>query len=335
MAAAIERAAAAVDNGDEECNGGAQQWRRQCRTLLGQCSAMAVAEELEAEMLLASASNSKSRTAPCAPLLCTLLSPLPQPPPPPPPHGSFAMANNAPHTPSPAIEATTSVITKAVRDAFQPSSRVNVDLAIAASVVDTASTTVACATRKALASFIEKLALHHCPRRHDTAADLSPTTAGAHGHPCHRWPLRHLRRLCIRSACSGRLCLLHHAQRYIGNTPSTGSSSSGSRCTTTTSSRLRWFHPSDDRCCSFCPYRLELLQRRPRRRRHRQSPRSGSLGAEHQVSRARHPRSQLRQWCGLILVTLEKYVLADHVLTNLYRPDHQDWMRMDCVQGRP
>ncbi|BAS77610.1 Os02g0212800 [Oryza sativa Japonica Group] len=50
MAAAIERAAAAVDNGDEECNGGAQQWRRQCRTLLGQCSAMAVAEELEAEV---------------------------------------------------------------------------------------------------------------------------------------------------------------------------------------------------------------------------------------------------------------------------------------------
>lgn len=206
------------------------------------------------------------------------------------------MADNAPLTPSAAIDTITSVVTEAVRDVFQPSSRVDVDPAIAASVVDTASTTAACATRKALASFIEKLvlaplsspatptrrqlfflsrdhhhdgcddvcrALHHCPLRHDTTADLSPTTARAHGHPCHRWPLWHLRRLCIRSACSGRLRLLHHAWRCIGNTPSSGSSSSSSWCTTTTSSRLRWLHPSDDRCCSFCPYRLELLQRRP------------------------------------------------------------------------
>lgn len=37
------------------------------------------------------------------------------------------------------------------------------------------------------------------------------------------------------------------------------------------------------------------------------------------------------QWCGLILVTLDKYALADHVLTNLYRPDRQDWMCMDCI----
>lgn len=37
------------------------------------------------------------------------------------------------------------------------------------------------------------------------------------------------------------------------------------------------------------------------------------------------------RWRGLLLVTLDKYALADHVLTYIYRPDHSDWMRRDSV----
>jgi hypothetical protein len=37
------------------------------------------------------------------------------------------------------------------------------------------------------------------------------------------------------------------------------------------------------------------------------------------------------RWRGLLLVTLNKYTLADHILTYIYRPYRSDWMRRDSV----
>jgi hypothetical protein len=37
------------------------------------------------------------------------------------------------------------------------------------------------------------------------------------------------------------------------------------------------------------------------------------------------------KWCGLFLVTLGKYALSDHVLSDAAFPEHATWARMDCV----
>jgi hypothetical protein len=37
------------------------------------------------------------------------------------------------------------------------------------------------------------------------------------------------------------------------------------------------------------------------------------------------------RWCDLVLLTLEQYALADHVLSTAPRPARPNWHRMDCV----
>jgi hypothetical protein len=41
--------------------------------------------------------------------------------------------------------------------------------------------------------------------------------------------------------------------------------------------------------------------------------------------------SQYNWWCGLILLTLECYALADQVLFDVPRSDILSWRQMDCI----
>lgn len=41
--------------------------------------------------------------------------------------------------------------------------------------------------------------------------------------------------------------------------------------------------------------------------------------------------SHYNWWCDLVLLTLERYALADHVLSDVARPILLSWRRMICV----
>ncbi|EEC82022.1 hypothetical protein OsI_25984 [Oryza sativa Indica Group] len=217
-------------------------------------------------------------------------------------------------TPVTAVDAVSTAVADAVRAVFQPDARHGIDPTTAANVAESAAAISSTAAWKALISFIEKLSAStssqldnpsaSAPVNSTAAATISSASAAASSSGLH--------------TTSAGLQPQHDAiPQGSGAPPPHGHGSLSIVAPSPTAPQADHFYNVD-------------LDDKATANLHAQAISVLNIKSLVPVTLDVNSGTYTR-WRGLLLVILSKYALADHVLTDNYRPNRPDWMRMDCV----